>query len=81
MGMPRARPEPPRNPGIVPRSEWVQDYRKAMEAGAAAAAAAAGVDNDEEEEEEAFVGPQPPEGVAPGDRGNWGGALRPGANP
>ena len=43
---------------------------------AAEAAAAAGGTIDEDEEEE-LVGPQLPE-AAPGDRGNWGGALRPG---
>ena len=62
------------------RSAWVDEVRVAMEAGRGAAAAA-GEDDGEEEEEDVFVGPQLPEGAAPGDRGNWGGALRPGASP
>ena len=46
-----------------------------MAAAEAAALAGGAIDEDEEEE---LVGPQLPE-AAPGDRGNWGGALRPGA--
>lgn len=49
-----------------------------MEAGRGAAALAE-EEAGEEEEEDLFVGPQLPDGAAPGERGNWGGALRPGA--
>ena len=47
---------------------------------AAEAAAAAGGELPEDDGEEELVGPQLPE-AAPGDRGNWGGALRPGVLP
>ena len=56
-------------------SDWVAEQRAAMAAAEAAAAAGGTIDEDGEEE---LVGPQLPE-AAPGDRGNWGGALRPGA--
>lgn len=59
------------------RSAWVDEVREAMEAGRSVAAAAA-AEGGGEEEEDVFVGPQLPEGAAAGDRGNWGGALRPG---
>ncbi len=57
-------------------SDWVAEQRAAM--AAAEAAAAAGGELPEDDGEEDLVGPQLPE-AAPGDRGNWGGALRPGA--
>ena len=61
---------------LLPGSDWVAEQRAAM--AAAEAAAAAGGELPEDDGEEELVGPQLPE-AAPGDRGNWGGALRPGA--
>ena len=60
--------------GVLLCSDWVAEQRAAMAAAEAAAAAGGTIVEDEEDE---LVGPQLPE-AAPGDRGNWGGALRPG---
>jgi len=58
----------------APCSDWVAEQRAAMAVAEVAASAGGTIDEDDEEE---LVGPQLPE-TAPGDRGNWGGALRPG---